>query len=95
MRSKQANREMIFWIKIGCAIFVAMFLTVWEHVEANVLARKTVLLHNEVDRITYENGKLQNQIFQWMSPTHLEALARQKFGMIPLESKHVIGIQKP
>lgn len=95
MSRKPSNETLRFWAKMGCALLSVMLLTVWEHVQALRLERHVSALRKEADRLTYENGRLQNQVFQWTSPSHLDALARQQYGMAPPDSAHVIGIRPP
>lgn len=68
-------------------------LRVWEHVEAERMVRRLDVLRGETDRLVYENGRLQMQIHQWVAPSHLDAMARQQYGMKPLGASQIIGIQ--
>jgi len=95
MSPKQINEAVAFWMKLGVAVFAVLILTVWEHVEAIRLEHQMVAMRKEADRLTYENGHMQNLIHQWTSPSHLDTVARQDYQMQPLDSTHVIGIHKP
>lgn len=95
MSPREANDAIRFWVKVGAGIFIVLLLTVWEHVLALRLSRQLADARQEADRLTYENGRLQTQIHQWTSPSHLDALAHQQYAMAPLDSAHVIGIRKP
>jgi cell division protein FtsL len=96
MRERGGNpEEARFWMKLGAGIVVVLMLTVWEHVRANGLAKEVKTLRKDVDRLTYENGRMQMQINQWTSPSHLDAIARKEFGMAPIDGEHIIGIPKP
>ena len=95
MSPRQSNEAVRFWVKIGSGIFVVLLLTVWEHVLALGMERRLAAMRKEADRLTYENGHLQNQIHQWTSPSRLDDMAHKQYGMMPLDSAHVIGIHKP
>ena len=84
-----------FWLKVLGAIFLGLFLVFWENVEAQRQERQVILLRREVDRLTYENGRLQTQIHQWTSFSHLDAVARKDYGMEPPDPSRVIGISQP
>jgi cell division protein FtsL len=83
-----------FWAKLSAGILVALLLMVWEHVQALRLNRDLQEMHQEADRLTYENGRMQTQVNEWISPSHLETVARQQFQMVPVDTNHVIGIEK-
>lgn len=81
------------WIKWCAAILGVLMLRVWTHVEAQRMEGELKQLRLEADRLTYENGRLQMQIHQWISPSHLDLLAKQQYGLGPIDVKHVIGLQ--
>lgn len=83
-----------FWMKALTAMIVFLLLLVWEHVQASHMERQLKSMRKEADRLTYENARLQTQINQWVSPSHLDKVAKQELGMIPLDSEHVIGLQR-
>jgi cell division protein FtsL len=83
-----------FWGKIVAALILVLMGMVWEHVEALNLEKELKDLHREAGQLSYDNGRLQMQIHQWISPSHLESIARKDYGMIPLDSSHVIGLSK-
>ena len=84
-----------FWAKVLSAVVVILLVMVWEHVEAMRLERQIRPMRKEVDRLTYENARLQMQINQWMSPSHLEVVAKKQLSMGPIDPKHIIGIERP
>jgi hypothetical protein len=94
MGRQPASAALQFWMKLMGGTFVVLLLTVWEHVEALREERQVKILRLEADRLTYENGRMQMQIHQWVSPGHLESVARKEFGMVPLDAAHVIGLNK-
>jgi len=57
---------------------------VWQRVRARELEKETRAIRLEVDRLRYENGKLQNQVHDWTAPSRLEALAKQEYNLVPL-----------
>jgi len=81
------------WIKICSVILIILMLRVWENVQAQRLDRQLKTSHMEADRLTYENGRLQMQIHQYESPSHLEAVAKKEYSMGPLDPSHRVGIQ--
>ena len=89
------SAELRFWGKLFAAFFVVLMVTVWEHVSAIGVTRGLKNLHKEVDRLTYENGRMQMQIHQWESPSHLDVVARKDLNMVPLDAAHVIGLEQP
>jgi cell division protein FtsL len=84
-----------FWLRLIAGFFAVGMLMVWEHVLAVRVTREAKDLRRETDQLTYENGRMQTQINQWISPSHLDAVARKDYGMAPLQPKQIIGIQKP
>jgi cell division protein FtsL len=84
-----------FWMKIIGVFFLGLFLVVWENVEAQRFERQVMLMRREVDRLTYENGRLQTQIHQWTASSHLDSVARKDYGMEPPDPSRIIGIQQP
>jgi hypothetical protein len=93
MRRRVESRTLRVWAKWCAAVLFVLLLRVWEHVESGRMERQLKTMRVEADRLTYENGRLQGQIHQWMAPSHLEAVARSEFQMAPVKSSHVIGIQ--
>ena len=94
-RQDESGRDQArFIVKIAAAVFVVLMVIVWEQVHAVSLEKDLRRLRGEVDRLTYENGRLQMQIHQWTTPSHLEMMAKQRYSMIPLDAAHVIGISK-
>jgi cell division protein FtsL len=72
--------------KLFSAVFVIVALgMVWQRVKERTLELESRRLHEEIDRLRYENGRLDVQIRQWISPTHLDAMARQTYGMAPAQ----------
>ena len=69
------------------SFFVVLVLValgmVWERVKARTFERESGHLRQEIDRLRYENGRLDVQLHQWISPTHLDSIARQTYGMAP------------
>jgi hypothetical protein len=80
------------WLKIAGLVLAVLMLRVWENVQAQRLGRKVALIRQEVDRLTYENGRLQTQIHHAIAPTRLETLAKER-AMGPLAPERRIGIQ--
>jgi len=73
-------------------LFAALLMTVWETVQSQHYHKDVSSLRRQVDRLTYENARMEMQIHQWESPSHLDWMARQQFKMGPLDSQHVIAI---
>jgi len=93
MRRRRTDpAEIRFWSKIIGALFIVLLVTVWEHVQALNVERQIKMLRAETDRFAYENGRMDMQIHQWESPSHLDVVARHDFQMIPLDAPHVIGL---
>jgi len=80
-------------LKVFGMVLCILLVRVWETVQGQRLERQLKSLRVEADRLTYENGRLQMQIHRYEAPSHLEAIARQDFSMIPLDPSHRIGIQ--
>ena len=93
MRSRN-SQAVQFWAKLAVGFFVVLLLMVWEHVQTQRLGGQLKDMHQEADRLAYENGRMQMQIHQWVSPSHLESMARKEYQMVPLDSGHIIGIEK-
>ena len=81
------------WAKVMAGVLVVLLAMVWEHVEALHLGRQVEPMKQETDRLTYENASLQMQLNQWMSPSHLDSVAKKDLKMVPLDNAHVIGIE--
>jgi hypothetical protein len=79
-------------IKICAVILAVLMLRVWENVQAQRLERRLTQMRTEADRLTYENGRLQMQIHQYVAPSNLEAIAKQE-SYVPLDPARRIGIQ--
>ena len=96
MRWKQTSLEAFsYWMKVlGGTLSILMFM-VWEHVEARHLERQLTVMRKEENQLVYQNARLQSQINQWLSPSHLENMARKDLGMIPLDAQHLIGVELP
>jgi cell division protein FtsL len=84
-----------FAYRLGVGFFVVFLFMVWEHVEAERCERQLKGMSQEADRLTYENGRMQAQVHQWISPSHLETLARKELKMAPVDAAHVIGMDQP
>ena len=52
-------------------------------------------LRTQASSVQASNGQLQSQINQWLSPSHLESMARKELGMVPLDAQHRIGVDLP
>lgn len=78
--------------KIFAVVLCVLMVRVWEHVQSQRLERRLYIMRTDADRLTYDNGRLQMQIHQYAAPSHLEALAKKDFAMIPLDSAHRVGI---
>ena len=92
MRGRSAGPGFRFWAKLGAGVFIALLAMVWEHVEALRVEKDLSVMRREADRLTYENGRMQMQIHQWVSTSHLQDMARKDYGMIPVDPAHVIGV---
>jgi hypothetical protein len=68
-------------------------MRVWETVQVHRLERQLKTFHQEADRLTYENGRFQMQIHQYEAPSHLEAMAKTNYSMIPVDPSHRVGLQ--
>jgi len=96
MASKRSSRENLTqWLKIlGSALVVLMFM-VWQHVQARHLDKQLKGMRKEEDELIFQNARLQSQINQWISPSHLETMARKDLGMIPLDAQHRVKVDLP
>ncbi len=83
-----------FWLKLWSIVFGILMVFVWEYTEALQLERQIKPLHKEVDRLMYENARLQSQVNQFLSPSHLEEIALKQLNMVPVDNQHRIGIEK-
>lgn len=81
-----------YWMKVLVSAFAVLLLMVWEHVAVLGMTRQLKNLHKEEDQLIYENARLQTQINQWVSPSHLAKMAHD-LKMVPLDSQHVIGVE--
>jgi len=88
-------RAVLFWTKLVGGMFVVLMLMVWEHVEAMHLERVLKGMQKEEDQLIFQNARMQSQINQWISPSHLDSVARKEFGMLPLDPRHRYGVQLP
>jgi len=70
-------------ISLVVAFILVALGMVWQRVKVRTLERESGHLHQDIDRLRYENGRLDMQIHQWISPTHLDMLARQTYNMAP------------
>ena len=93
MRRRVPSTTLKTWAKWTAGIVFVLLLRVWEHVEAGRLERQLSTMRSEVDRLTYENGRLQVQVHQWIAPSHLEMVARRELQMGPVQPSQVIGMQ--
>jgi len=94
-RSRADSEVLRFWGRLISGVFVILMLMVWEHVQALRWQRQLVDVQHEVDRLTYENGRMRMQIHQWVSPSHLDSIARSQYGMAPVDAKHRIALTTP
>lgn len=83
-----------FWVKLLAGVVAVLLVAVWEHVEALRLDRHLKTLRKDADRMLYENSRMQAQINQWISPSHLDRLAKEQFHMALPDPKHLLGIQE-
>jgi cell division protein FtsL len=96
MAGKRSSADAPYvWMKIMSATVFILMLIVWEHVEALHLQRQNKGMKKEEDQLIYENARMQSQINQWESPSHLDNIARKELGMQPLDPKHRIGVDYP
>lgn len=79
-------------VQLIALAFIVMLLMVWEHVEAVRLKQKVGMMRREVDRLTYENGRMRMHVHQWESPSHLQAVARDTYKMASPDPKQVIAL---
>lgn len=79
--------------KLFGIVLLVLMARVWIHVQAQRLDRQVKSLRLEADRLMYENGRLQVQVHQHVSPANLEWLAKSNYAMGPLEPKRRIGLQ--
>jgi cell division protein FtsL len=93
MRGRPDLETIRKWIKICSVILVILMLRVWVNVQAQRLERQLKVMRTEADRLTYENGRLQMQIYQYEAPSNLEAIAKNNYSMVPLDPSHRVGIQ--
>ncbi len=79
---------------LGITLVLLMFM-VWQRVEARRLQRQVEALQKEEDKLVFMNARLQSQINQWVSPSHLELMARKELKMGPLDPQRRIGMELP
>jgi len=94
-RARSQDSSLKFWAQIAAAFLVALLLTVWEHVQSGVISQQLKILHAQADRLTYENARMQMQVHQWVSPSHLDQIAREEYHLAPLDGAHTIGLKQP
>lgn len=82
-----------FWAKMIASAVAVLLITVWETVQAQHYQKELTSMKREADRLTYENARMQMQIHQWESPSHLDLVAREDLKMGPIDSKHIIAIE--
>ncbi len=92
MKSLSDLQHMNKWIRICAIILAVLMVRVWEHVQAQRLGRRLAALRQETDKLTYENGRLQTQIHQFIAPSKLEAEAKER-KMTPITPAQRIGVQ--
>jgi hypothetical protein len=80
------------WALWAGLILLVLMGRVWEHVQAVRLERQMKLMHAEADLLTYENGCLRTQIHQYVSPSHLEDLARRAYQLEPIDPRKCVGL---
>jgi cell division protein FtsL len=96
MRWDRSSTENFYYgMKVMGVVLSFMMFMVWEHVEARHLERRLTAMRKEEDQLIYQNARLQSQINQWLSPSHLETLARKQLGMAPPDPGHRIGVELP
>lgn len=95
MSPREISASNRFWLHLGGAFFAVLLIIVWEHVQARSFDRQLKQMRLEADRLTYENGRLETQIHQWISPSHLDQVAKQQLGMTPPDPKHIVGLHNP
>jgi len=82
---RAASRESLTpWVRLGVVLVFVLVGMVWQRVQARSLDREAKAIRLEVDRLRFQNGNLQSQIHQWTAPSRLEALAKEKYGLVPL-----------
>jgi cell division protein FtsL len=92
---RSSSAPLIRGSRVMGGIVLVLMLIVWEHVEALHLQRQIKGMAKEEDQLIFQNAHLQSQINQWISPSHLDSVARKSLGMIPLDSQHRIGVDLP
>jgi len=80
-------------LKIFGVILCILMVRVWETVQSQRLERRLKNFRQEADRLTYDNGRLQMQIHQYVASSHLEEMAKKDYSMIPLDPSHRVGLQ--
>jgi cell division protein FtsL len=81
------------WARLAIVFVVALLGMVWQRVKARQLDREFNQLRQEADRLRYENGRLQVQIHQWVSPTNLDTHAKQR-GLLPLSPAQRVSVSR-
>ena len=96
MRFKRATQiNLAYWARsLGVALILMMFM-VWQHVQALHLERALKGMRKEEDELIFQNSRLQSQINQWVSPSHLETMARKDLGMVPVDPLHRVKVELP
>ncbi len=92
MKNARDRENMKKWVQLCVLVLAVLMLRVWEHVQAQRLGRHLSSMRAEVDRLTYQNGLRQTQIHQAVSPSRLDAVAKER-SMGPLPATRRIGIQ--
>ena len=93
--NRTSVKTLAYWMKVLGAVVSILMFVVWEHVEAQHLERQVGAMRKEEDQLTYQNARMQSQINQWLSPSHLERVARKDMGMVPLDPQHRVRVELP
>lgn len=75
------------WLIAG--VVATAMLLVWQRVQARHYQRESARLQQDIDALRYENGRLDTQIHQWVSPSHLDSLAKTTFKMAPPDARQM------
>jgi cell division protein FtsL len=87
--------EWMEWMKILGTWMVVLMFMVWQHVQSRHLERRLASLRKEEDQMIFQNSRMQSQINQFISPSHLDTMARKELNMVPLDAQHRVGVEVP
>jgi cell division protein FtsL len=93
--NRTSSDAFFYWMKVLVASLGLLMFIVWQHVQGRHLERQLNTMRKEEDQLVYQNARLQSQLNQWLSPSHLETMARKELSMAAPDAKHRVGVEFP